>query len=561
MKRFLTLLPALALAVVLTGLLACSGGDDDGGQLLYTPVPVTAEINGLVRLDLTNVNGTSGSYYPIGEEIAAYALDSPEGDPLDETTIRSDSSYSLSVTGYAGTPVYLYLNRSGVLTRLGTVVIQAGNVRYDIREAVKTVTIKGNTAEYVDASNPYGYTVKIVDGDAYSPVRVLGAASVGSGTPYTIEIPVPAATATYSVFMDVGSGSYISIPLPIKVGTVEVRSNVSGDITYNISHKRAITAISGKITYKVNSGNTPYSGIIFAGSAETLSQDTYLGVGGSSGLGTPTPYTISITRPTAAATVYLFTLPTMTMMGMGGSVDVDEMLGNAVRLAEVSVPAGAATAAKDFTYTVSGYTTSVSGSLSYKENGIEQAIGSMLFIFDADDNIVGSGSITGSVGSYRYTGSVNRESSSVTVYFGFYVGIEQVKSDPVEISGTADKTANIAITRTVSTIKGEIGGSGKSAISTLLYVYNKDRDAEGAEIIGTATITSTGSGGPYTYTGKITRPTAALKAYYYVVESMPGGSMSPVYYKIGEKDLAADKSEYINDFIIGLVNKRIVPAL
>jgi hypothetical protein len=545
MKRFLTLLPALALAVVLTGLLACSGGDDDGGQLpMYTPVPIAAEINGLVRLEETNVRSGSPTItnYPAGAEIAVYAVDNPDGKPLAESQVRSDSSYSLPVTVYSGTVVYLYLRDTGAAWyKVGAPVIDRANVRYDIREAVKRVTIQGTTSGYTDGSSPSTYTVAIVNGDTYSPTKVLGSDPIAARATYSIDIQVPAATATYSIF--------INSPTPVKVGTVEVRSDVSGDITKDISYTRNITLINGNIAYKVNGVNTQYGDYIVAGSAATLSWDTVIGFGGPGGTGTPTPYYAAITRPTAPTTVYFFVL---------GSASGSDPFEDAVLLGSVDVAANAPSATKDLTYTVTNYSTTISGTLSYKENGVNADISiygpNSIDIVDAEDNTVGSVTIGGSVGAYTYTASVSRETSSITVYF-VLGGL--VKSDPVTITGTTSITKNLAFDLTGSAINGEIGGSGKSALGSMsIKVYDKDINADDAKQIGFATISPPSiSGGPYTYTGKILRPEAPVKAYYYVRDNLGN------YYKIGEKDLEAGKLVYTHDFIIGLVNKRIVPAL
>jgi hypothetical protein len=564
MKRFLTLLPALALAVVLTGLLACSGGDDDGGLPMYTPVPVTAEINGVVKFNRTNVKSGSVAvpYYPIGAGVAAYALDDPAGEPLDDYVIQ-DGSYSLSVTGYAGTPVYLYLNDDGILTRLGAVAIQAGNVRQDFAEDQRVVTIKGTTAGYSDASLPtpsysgsLTYTVRIVD-EAYSPARVIGRSIVTGGEVYTIDIPVPAANATYPVLLSYADYGSFSGSAPTKVGTVAVSSTVSSDITHNIAYTRKLTAINGSIT------GASYSGPIVAGSAPSLSEDTILGLG----QGTGNSYNLTITQPTAALTVYLFEVDSyMLTLWLSGNASAED-ISSVPQLTSLTVNANAATASKNFAYTVTGYSTSLSGKFVYKENGTAQDLGSggfggmpgtgvgSLSVVDEEDNDIGSGWIVySSPGVYTYTATVRRASNSIKAYL-VHNGYVKAKSDPVTITGSGSQSADITINASVSTIKGAIAGSGKSAISGStggLRVYNKDRDADDAEEIGSADISS---GSPYTYTGRIIRLEAPVRAYYYVWDSLGN------YYKIGEKDLEASKPEYINDFIIGLVNKRIVPAL
>jgi hypothetical protein len=557
---FLPLVILLASAVFL----ACGGDDDDGGQTIMGGVslPVDTEINGLVSITSTNVRpgSTPVTSYPVNFTLGAYAFDDPvNSNPVAETDIRQDSTYSLTVNTLPGTVLYLYLSepRTGATTRLDPVVVAGGNLRNDINHTRKMVTVKGSTSGYKeDGAGVPVSTVRIMD----SANRILGSWSGGiiPATDYTMDVAVPPETAVYKLFVFPSMSSF-SIDVE---GDVEIRKDVGGDITKDIIYDRKTTKISGTITYKENDTAAGALATITVSTSPSSDSDdfddTIIGTGSSVITNGSGSYEVKITQG-PAATVHLHAKYT----------DMSSTSGFTY-LGETAVPANAGTVNKNFT--VNRNTTLISGAIAYKEDGTEAAISGLsvteppLSVVDGAGKTLGSGQVTGSVGSYQYTATITRPEAATTVYI-VYNG---VKSTGIAI-GTGDKTKpnqSLILTRSTETIRGKIGGTGKNAVDTgngvtvaksPYPVSSADSAAVSAweaTRIGEAAINTTPavSGEPYLYDGRITKLESNTHVYYYVQDSLGA------YYKIGEADLEAGKAPYTKDFIIGLVNKKIVPG-
>jgi hypothetical protein len=556
----------LPLAILLASavFLAC-GGDDDGGggQTILPPVslPVDTEINGLVSITTKNVRSgsTEVTTYPTSATLGAYAVDDPVNfDPVAEATIRQDSTYSLTVNTVPGTVLYLYLQNQGVTTRLEPVFVAGGNLRNDISLNQKVVTIKGSTTGYKENGSAASvYAVRIKD----SAGRTLGNVVVPFlGTPvtaYEVDVEVPSETATYDIFVASGMTEAM-LGLVIKAGDVSVSKDAGGDITKNIDFNRETTVIKGDITYKRDNSNVSVSTVYVSTSDDPDIDDftaTLIGFGQATSQAAPTPYEVKITRPKAATTVYVYA------PGLDGGSGL-------TYLDKVEVGANAATVTKNLAYSVE--TTSITGNLTYKENGTAVALSVSvgLSVLDGDGNNLGSVLVTptGTVGTYQYTAFITRPKTATTVYIDY----NEAKSGGISIAANAaSKTADVEISRSVSVIKGSIGGTGKSALSNggSIYVYTSPYPVSTPDNnlisdwqetrIGNAGITVPSGmmgSGPYTYEGKIAKLEINTHVYYYVYDSLGN------YYKIGEADLEADKATYTKDFIIGLVNKKIVPS-
>jgi hypothetical protein len=563
----------LPLAILLASavFLACGGDDDDGGgQTIMGGVslPVDTEINGLVSITSTNVRSgsTPVTTYPTGVTLGAYAFDDPVNfDPVAETTIRQDSTYSLTVNTLPGTVLYLYL-QSNVMgspfgaIRLDPVVVAGGNLRNDINYTRKLVTIRGSTSGYKeDGAQAAVALVQIKDPAG----RILGA-TMGGAVPssYAVDVEVPSETAVYKIFVQASMS-----PVYIEAGEVSVSKDAGGDITEDIVYDRKTTEISGTITYRENDA-APATGMGTVVASTSPSSDIddfssttigYAGLSITSGSGS---YSVKITRG-AAATVYLY--------AMVATIGSGPMLPNSndyVYLGEVPVPADAATVPNK-NFSVNNKTTEISGTITYREDGTAVALQSytQVSVVDGNGENLRGGSVTNSGGSQTYSVSIPRPEAATTVYISY----NGVKSAGISI-GTGDKTktANVTLNRSTEAIKGKIGGTGKSAIGVgngvtvatspypVSFADSGALSAWNATKIGEAAISVSSTpavpGEPYSYNGKITKLESNTHVYYYVQDSLSA------YYKIGEADLAAGEAPYSKDFIIGLVNKKIVPG-
>jgi hypothetical protein len=561
MKKFgFPLQAILPASLVFLVFLAC-GGDDGGGPLPQISLPVATGINGLVSITSTNVRPGSQpeTAYPVEAIIRAYVFDDPiNSNPAAETWITYDGTYSLTVNTLPNTVLYLYLDNQGVTTRLEPVFVAGGSLRHDISLTRRVVTVTGSTAGYTE--NNAAETVQQVQiRDPEGRTRGSWWSSPGAGAAtYAIDLEVPPETAAYGIFVRSPS-VYVDSRFYTKVGEVEVPHDAGHDITRDISYNREITAISGTITYKKNSADTPFTGIVYVLTSADPDPDDFFGtvIGfyspRSSG-STPTPYTVKITRPKAAVTVYLY-------------LDTNDDFGNRVYLDKVEVGANVPTVSKDIT--CNAETTAIGGNLAYKENGKAAEFLSSwwtpLSVVDGDGKRLGKVTVSGPAGSYTYTASIPRPKAAVTVYIAYN---DKVQSAGIPITANApSKTQDVEISRSVSVIRGKIGGAGKSAINTynpILGIFTSpypglvtDSDLYNdwqESRIGEAVITVPVGFEPYAYEGRIARLGANTHVYYYVLNS------SSDYYNIGEADLAAGEDTYTKDFIIGLANKKIVPG-
>lgn len=542
MKNFPLLAPVLAL--VLAGLLACSGGDDDGLPL-YTPVPVNSEINGFVSITTADVKTPAAktALSVAGLPIKAVGIDNPNAASLAGGVIKGDTTYSLLVSGFPGTPVFLYVESGGVWKKLGQTAITGDRVRLDITKDWKTVTVRGSTSEYKENGAAAAVeNVKIATApDYYAGFLVGEDLTVGTGNPYAIDVLVPEIETTYYLFVDKGMGG---ISLPVNAGELQISPSVGADIVKNIDKDLELTKITGTIAYTVDATDAAYTGAIVAGSFPVLSRETIIGFGLPTDRRIPTAYEVNIIRRPAPATVYFFAYSS-------GSLEDAAFIG--------SVEAGTAAAVpgRNLSCSVTGIT-SISGTIGYTKNGAPQPLsgGEAVYIVDAQGGLAGQGIVSGSPAAYSV--SISRPAAPAVYYALLLVEGVMVKGDEVSVENTAVKTQNLSFIRTTSAIAGKIGGSGVSAVdvSGELLVSTAPEGPDDPDnrdkILGTAGLTY---GSPYTYNGEITQPEAPVKAYYHVRDSLG------VYYKIGEVDLEAGKPSYAKDFIIGLLNKRIVPGV
>jgi hypothetical protein len=545
----------LPLAILLASavFLACGGDDDDGGgqTILGGGVfPVTTEINGLLTLSTKDVKAgtvTSLDTGISGWDVKITAVDHPEADALAETSVNNDRTYSLVYTSYPGTPVFVFIEwNNQQWVRLGSVVLNGGNLRSDFELERKLIHVKGNVniTENPGGSKARNGTIELYDTeDPYAGNVVSSASFDGVSAPvdYDIIIDQPTAETTYYAFYSSQAG------IPVSLGSVTVAAEAEEKTAQNFTKTVDYTPISGAITYKLNGTDTPYADMFYISASGTPTDGDIIGFGNGHGLGIPTSYTAMVIKQASQVTGYIVS---------------QDSSGEYELLTETTITIPASTnplTGKDFTITAG--TTTISGNVKVTQDGtaLNLANSNMVVVYDGDNNWLGYDIINGTTpNDNTYSVIIPRPKASTTVYLSVLGYTKEVSVGSSDVT----KTQHIEFSRKTTPVKGYIGGPAGRDLANVAFLVlttvpnlTDTNDLAPGQNLGSFTLTASSNGAQYD--GRITRPESATHVYYYVSKS----GYNTLYY-IGEGDIDADQTEIeTKDFILSLASKNIILGL